>query len=197
MPDFISALEALSQNPYMSEVNYVSLNENQREFIRPDMWEATFATVPLAVYFPGHDIIKKRLTGIQPSIPTSVSGIQQIIRGYIINQKTSQNTSGTVNLVFTDREDQSITAFCNDWRNKISDPDNKYSFRKEVTIADVEHKILNTSRVPLRTLLYKTCQPNDIALNEEGTSDVEVTSSLSEVTLGLDFEHFKRIFHNI
>jgi hypothetical protein len=39
MPNFLSVIDALDGNDLMSQVNYVSVKDNNKEFIRPDMWE--------------------------------------------------------------------------------------------------------------------------------------------------------------
>jgi hypothetical protein len=197
MPSFLSAIQALAGNSNMENVNYIDISENHKEFIRKDTWELNFTKKPAAVYYPGDEIVKSRCTTVSPSLPTSIAGIQHNIRGFQINQKTSRNTAGTVNLTFVDREDQAITVMCDDWRNKISDNDNKYSFRKEDTIADLRYSMMNSSRFGIRDIIMLTCQPNDIGLQEEGDSEPEQSSSNSEVTLGLDFEHSKRIYNNL
>lgn len=197
MPTFLSVIDALSGNTMMSEVNYVSVRDNHREFILPNMWEVSWITRPAAVYYPGDEIFRARLNAIAPSIPTGITGIQQVIRGYTKNQKTSVSTNGTVTLTFIDKEDQSMTMFCDDWKNKISDPDTKYSFRTEDTMADIKHLILNTGRIPIRKLEYLGCQPSEVPLNEEGTGEAEISSHLGEIPLNLDFEHFTRVPLNL
>jgi len=197
MPSFISVIQALAGNTQMNYVNYESINDNQKEFIRPDLWDVEMTSKPAAVYYPGDPIFKARLTAFAPSISGTVSGISQVIRGYTIMQKTSKTTSGTISMTFVDREDQAITVFCDDWLQKISDRDKKYSFRKEDTICQLKHTIFNTSRIPIRTMEFYTCQPNSAELPEGGTSDVEVSATLSEIPLTLDFEHYTRTFNNL
>lgn len=197
MPSILSALKALGGNTNMSYVNYVDIKENGKEFIRKDMWDVEMTSKPQSVYYPGDPIFKARCSAVEPSISAEVSGIEQTIRGYTIKQKTSRNTSGSVTLTFIDREDQAIAVMVDDWKNKISDPDNKYSFRKQDTIADIKHTIFNSSRIPIRTLQYLTCQPNSAEMPEGGSSEAEQSESNSEISLVLDFEHYKRIFENI
>ena len=40
---------------------------------------------------------------------------------YVIFQRTGQSTSGQITLQFTDKEDQAISYFVDDWKCKISD----------------------------------------------------------------------------
>ena len=114
---------------------------------------------------------------------------------YVVIQKTGQNTSGTISLQFTDREDQAISYFVDDWRQKIADRDCKYSFRKEDLVCDAKLEIFNSSRVPVRTLKFYNCIIQDAQLDENGAA--EDGSDRADVPLNLQFEHYERIFENL
>lgn len=197
MPSFITVADALQGNDALKNVNYIDINESQREFIRKDTWEVKWIQPPRAVYFPGQAMMNARCTSYSSSISTSLSGISETIRGYKLNQKTTRDTSGSLTLEFVDKEDQAISIFAEDWANKISDAETKYSFRKEDTVAKIHIPIFNTSRIVIRELQFYACQPSDTGIKEEGSSEVEQSDHLGKVSMSLDFEHYKRIFRNI
>ena len=177
-------------------LNYDNLKETDKEFLRGDLWEFTIVNPPKVVYYPGDDIFKRRLIQINLGVDTSVNGFEKRMRGnYVVIQKTGQNTAGTISLQFTDREDQAISYFVDDWRQKISDRDCKYSFRKEDLVCDAKLEIFNSSRVPVRTLKFYNCIIQDAQLDENGAA--EDGSDRADVPLNLQFEHYERIFDNL
>jgi hypothetical protein len=180
----------------MNFIGYETYKDNNKEFLRSDLWEFTFFNPPKIVYYPGDTIFKARLNQVNTGIDTSVNGFEKRMRGnYVIFQQTGQNTSGQIQLSFTDREDQAISYFVDDWRQKIADRDTKYSFRKEDIVADARLVILNSSRIPVRTLEFYNCVIQDAGLDENGTA--EDGADRSDVPLSLRFEHYRRIFDNL
>lgn len=181
---------------HLGFLNYDNLKETDKEFLRGDLWEFTLVSPPKVVYYPGDDIFKRRLIQVNLGVDTSVNGFEKRMRGnYVVIQKTGQNTSGTISLQFTDREDQAISYFVDDWRQKIADRDCKYSFRKEDLVCDAKLEILNSSRVPVRTLKFYNCIIQDAQLDENGAA--EDGSDRADVPLNLQFEHYERIFENL
>lgn len=177
-------------------LSYDNLKETDKEFLRGDLWEFTLVNPPKVVYYPGDDIFKRRLIQVNLGVDTSVNGFEKRMRGnYVVIQKTGQNTSGTISLQFTDREDQAISYFVDDWRQKIADRDCKYSFRKEDLVCDAKLEIFNSSRVPVRTLKFYNCIIQDAQLDENGAA--EDGSDRADVPLNLQFEHYERIFDNL
>jgi hypothetical protein len=184
------------QSEYMKRINYHGIKHTNKEFLRSDLWEFTFSTPPAVVYYPGDDIIQERLTQVNPGIDTSVSGFTKTHRqNFQLMQQTGQLTSGTIQLSFIDREDQSITYFLDDWRNKIADRDTKFSFRKEDLVAQCEYFILNSQRVPVRKIIFYNCIITDAGITEEGAA--EDGGDRSDVSLTMSFEHYERIFMNL
>ena len=96
---------------YMKFIDYQSTyKDNNKEFLRGDMWELQFINVPKIVYFPGTDIFNARLNAVQEAIAYTVSGYEQRLRAnYTIIQQPAQHTAGTLSLAFVDKEDQAIT----------------------------------------------------------------------------------------
>ena len=107
---------------YMKFIDYTTYQDNNKEFLRGDMWEFEMTEPPKIVYYPGNQIINARLNQVNLGIDTSVSGFEKRMRGnYVIFQRTGQSTSGQLTLQFTDKEDQAISYFVDDWKMKISD----------------------------------------------------------------------------
>lgn len=186
----------VGQDKALGFLDYQNMKETEKEFLRGDLWEFTLVNPPKVVYYPGHDIFKKRLVQINLGVDTSVNGFEKRLRGnFVVLQKTGQNTAGTISLQFTDREDQAISYFVDDWRQKISDRDCKYSFRKEDLVSDAKLEIFNSSRVPVRTLMFYNCIIQDAQLDENGAA--EDGSDRADVPMNLQFEHYERIFDNL
>lgn len=184
-------------NGYMNFIDYHrSYKDNNKEFLRGDMWEFTIINPPKIVYYPGDKIFKSRLNQVNLGIDTSVNGFEKRMRGnYVIFQRTGQTTSGQISLQFTDREDQALTYFFEDWKNKICDKDTRYSFRKDDLVCDAQLVITNSSRVKVRTLNFYNCILRDAGFDENGSA--EDGTDRAEIPVSLDFEHYERIMDNL
>lgn len=182
---------------YMKFIDYQSTyKDNNKEFLRGDMWEFRFINAPKIVYYPGDDIFKSRLNQVNVGIDYSVNGFEKRMRGnYTIFQKTGQNTAGTLTLGFVDKEDQAITYFVDDWRQKVADRDTKYSFRKDDLVADCELVLTNSSRIKVRTLKFYNCIIQDAQIDENGVA--EDGTDRADVQLSMNFEHYERTHDNI
>ena len=182
---------------YMDFIDYTNTyKDNNKEFLRGDMWELKW-TPPAIVYWPGDDIINARLNAVNVQINYSVSGIQKRMRGnFTLYQQTGQETSGTLSLSFVDKEDQAISYFITDWRNRIADPDTKFSFRKDDLVAnEIELIITNSSRVSVRRLKFYNCIILDGTMDENGM-DQDGTDR-ADLQLSMAFEHYQRVWDNI
>jgi len=181
---------------HMNFIQYETYKDNNKEFLRGDMWELEFTNPPKIVYFPGNDLINARLNQVNLGIDTSSSGFEKRMRGnYVIFQQTGQQTSGQITLQFTDREDQAISYFADDWRQKIADRDTKYSFRKDDLVCDIKLVITNSSRIDVRTLKFYNCIIQDAGLDENGVA--EDGTDRAEVPITLKFEHYSRDWENL
>lgn len=197
MATVASLVRSQGSDARMKFIDYQNTyKDNNKEFLRGDMWELKCLNAPKIVYYPGDDIINARLNSVQVGIDYSATGITKQMRGgWRIEQKTNQNTSGTLTLSFVDREDCSITYFVTDWRDKIADPDTKYSFRKDDLVSDWCLTITNAQRIDVKTLKFYNCQFSDAPVNENGELDSE--SDRADVTLSLTFEHYTREHNNL
>ena len=170
--------------------------DGNKEFLRGDMWELKVVNAPKIVYYPGDEIINARLNSVQVGIDYSATGIEKRMRGgWSIQQRTNQNTSGTLSLSFVDREDGAISYWVTDWRNKIADPDTRYSFRKDDLVCDLQLVITNAQRIDVKHIDFFNCQFQDAPLNENG--ELESETDRADVSLSLTFEHYSRTIDNI
>lgn len=181
---------------YMTFVDYNNYKDNNKEFLRGDMWQLNWVP-PTIVYWPGDPIMNARLNTVNVALNYGVTGIQKRMRGnFSIYQQTGQDTSGTLTLGFVDREDQAISYFVTDWRNKVADPDTKFSFRKDDLVAkEITLNILNSSRIPVRTIKFYNCIVMDAPMDENGL-DSDGTDR-ADIQLSMMFEHHERTFTNI
>ena len=114
---------------------------------------------------------------------------------YVIRQQTGQQTSGQLTLSFIDKEDQAISYFLDDWRQKIADRDTKYSFRKDDLVCDCKLILTNSSRISVRELIFYNCIIMDAPLDENGAA--EDGTDRADINLSLAFEHYSREFTNL
>lgn len=190
-------VEQNKDNMYMSFIDYEhTYRDDNKEFLRGDMWQFYFVNKPRIVYYPGDEIINARLNNVNVSVDSSVNGFEKRFRGgFVSRQQTGQNTSGSLSLSFVDKEDQAISYWVDDWKQKVCDRDTKYSFRKEDLVCDCKLVITNSSRLSVRELYFFNCIIMDAPLDESG---VEADGSdRSDVQLSLAFEHYQRKFTNI
>lgn len=195
---FIDAKEMTKTNDTLNYINYNNISEEHKEFLRSDVWDFTFTSVANAVYFPGMDLIHTRLMGVSPQFPTGLGLMQATIRQFTINQAViSGTTAGSLSMDFMDREDQAITIWLDDWRDKMGDREYRYAFRKEDTIANGRLTMMNSSRKPIRIYSVYTIQPADVGagINPSFTSDDP--QNTGQISANFNFEHFKLDWRNI
>lgn len=188
---FLDVATIIGDNDNLDYINYESISEEHKEFLRSDMWDLEFLQAPAACYFPGNELLKKRTKGTTPSFPTELGEISADIRHFTIRQKTiSGTTKGTISVDYVDREDQAIRFFLDDWRDKIWNRQNRYAFRKEDTIATLKLTQFNSSRVPIIEYVMYAVQPDAIGdpFNSAFTSDDPANTGEFSVTFS--FEHY-------
>lgn len=172
-------------------LNYDKMRENGREFLRKDHWEASFITTPGVVYVPPQGLLNLRVTSFTTAIDSEISGIEADLRGYNVKQKGKVKTSGSITLTMIDREDQSLAYMKDSWAEAICGRDTMFSNAKSDLVADIKLTMYNSSRIPVRTLTFYSCQPNENELNEVDFAD-DASANLGELSLTLDFEHYRR-----
>lgn len=171
-------------------------HDDNKEFLRGDMWQFEMFNAPKIVYYPGDFIMNARLNSVNVSIDSSVNGFEKRMRGnYVLRQQTDQSTSGQLALSFVDKEDQAISYFIDDWKQKIADRDTKYSFRKDDLVCDCRLQLTNSSRIEVRELIFYNCIIMDAALDENGQQDSG--TDRADIQLSMAFEHYERNFKNL
>lgn len=192
----VSELVRGGSNEYMKFIDWEkTYKDDNKEFLRGDMWHFEM-TPPKIVYYPGDQIMNARLNAVNVQLDSSINGFEKRMRGnFVIRQQTGQSTSGNLTLSFIDKEDQAISYFVDDWKQKIADRDTKYSFRKDDLVCDCKLTITNSSRIGVRTLNFWNCIIMDAPLDENG-ADMDGTDR-ADVQLTLFFEHYERNFDNL
>lgn len=189
----------IGKDKTLGYINYETLKEDHKEFLRSDMWDLEFIEAPHAVYFPGNTLLKARTTGCTPSFGGGVGEIEAIIRQFRIRQTViSGTTSGTISVQYMDREDQAIRIFLDDWRDKIWNRNNRFTFRKEDTIATLRLTQYNSTRKPLVKYIMYACQINggqDDIINKGFTSDDP--SNIGDYDVTYSFEHYELEWCNL
>lgn len=195
---FLDAKELLLQNDALNYINYDTLSEEHKEFLRSDVWDFQFTQPANAVYFPGNALLKARTQAVNPQFPVALGQMQAVIRQFTIQQTTiSGTTAGSLSIDYNDREDQAIMAWLDDWRDKCGDREHRYTFRKEDLIAQGRLTVYNSSRKPIRIYTVMTIQPTDVGngLNPSLTSDDP--QNVGTISATFSFEHFRLDWKNI
>ncbi len=184
-------------NGHQSFIDYQqTYKDDNKEFLRGDMWEWKFTNAPKIVYYPGDKIINARLVAVNVGTDSSIISFDKRFRNeYVIRQDTGVNTSGTITLSMIDKEDQALSYFFDDWHQKIADRDTKYSFRKDDLVADGQLILTNSSRIAVRTLNFYNLHLQDSPLDENGTT--ESGTDRADIQVSLFFEHYDRTFNNL
>lgn len=194
---FIDYIQLGVPQSFMGYVEYPKLRGAEREFLWDHNWDIDIPTPPRAIYWPGLEFLKTRLTSMSIEIPKELQGeIRAEIRGFSIIQAGGFKSSGSVTMNFIDFEDQVIFAMANSFLEAGGGNRYKFMLRKPDTIIPEMHVyILNSSRLPVRkyvlyTLVFKSYEANT---NEYPTEPGE---GRHEVTLTFDYEHFEMIILN-
>lgn len=196
---FLEAKSLLEKNDQLSYINYDDLNQSGYEFLRSDLWDFQFTVPAPAVYFPGNDFVRRRMRAVTPTFNSSIGQLGAVIRGFQIWQNTySGTTAGTITIEYQDFEDQAIMAWLDDWREKLGDRSNRFSFRKQDTVAQGELTVFNSSRVAIRKYTIKSIQlqdPGASGLYSPGFNS-EDPSDLGQISANFSFEHMELSWEN-
>jgi hypothetical protein len=191
---FLESIDLLaSANDPLNYIEYDKINEEQKEFLRSDLWDLQFLEAPHAVYFPGNDLLRLRTTEVNPSFNAGLGEISAVIRQFKIRQTViSGQSDGTISVNYVDREDQAIRSFIHDWREKLWALKNRYTFRKEDTIGTIKLTQFNSSRKPIAEWKMYAVQLQDgdaDAMNKAFNSDDP--SNNGEFSVTYSFEHYE------
>lgn len=195
---FLDAKELLLQNDGLNYINYETLSEEHKEFLRSDIWDFQFTEPAAAVYFPGNALLKARTQAVNPQFPVGLGQMQAVIRQFTIQQTTiSGTTAGSLSIDYNDREDQAINAWLDDWRDKCGGREHRYVFRKEDTIAQGRLTMYNSSRKPIRIYDVLTMQPTDIGNGLNPAFNSDDPQNVGQISATFSFEHFRLTWKNV
>lgn len=195
---FLDAKEIILQNDGLNYINYETLSEEHKEFLRSDMWDFQFTEPAAAVYFPGNAMLRARTQAVNPQFPVGLGQMTAVIRQFTIQQTTiSGTTAGTIGIDYNDREDQAIMAWLDDWRDKVGGRENRYVFRKEDTIAQGRLTVYNSSRKPIRIYNILTIQPTDVGNGLNPALNSDDPQNVGTISATFAFEHFELEWKNI
>lgn len=196
---FLDTRALLEKNDSLNYINYDEIREEHKEFLRSDLWDLEVIEAAHAVYFPGNQMLKVRTTGVSPSFGGGLTEIEATIRQFRIRQTViSSTTSGTISVTYIDREDQAIRIFLDDWREKLWGRENRYTYRKEDTIATWRLTHFNSSRKPIAKFLMYAIQPSsgiDETINK--SFDSGDPQNIGEYNITYSFEHYSLEWCNI
>lgn len=195
---FLDEKEILQQNDTLNYINYETISEDNKEFLRSDVWDFTFTQAANAVYFPGNALLKARTQAVNPQFPVGLGQMSAVIRQFTIQQTTiSGTTAGTISIDYNDREDQAITAWLDDWRDKCGTRESRFSWRKEDTIAQGRLTMMNSSRKPIRIYEILTIQPTDVGNGLNPAFNSDDPQNVGQVSATFAFEHYHLAWKNI
>lgn len=195
---FLDAKEMILQNDGLNYINYETLSEEHKEFLRSDVWDFQFTQAANAVYFPGNALLKARTQAVNPQFPVGLGQMTAVIRQFTIQQTTiSGTTAGTIGIDYNDREDQAIMAWLDDWRDKCGGRENRFTFRKEDTIAMGRLTIFNSTRKPIRIYSVLTMQPTDVGNGLNPSLNSDDPQNVGQISATFSFEHFHLDWKNI
>jgi len=195
---FIDAKEIIMQNDGLNYINYETLSEEHKEFLRSDVWDFQFTEPAAAVYFPGNAMLRARTQAVNPQFPVGLGQMTAVIRQFTIQQTTiSGTTAGSMGIDYNDREDQAIMAWLDDWRDKCGGRENRYVFRKEDTIANGRLTVYNSSRKPIRIYQVLTMQPTDVGNGLNPALNSDDPQNVGTISATFSFEHFELEWKNI
>lgn len=166
--------------------DYLRVAEGNLELIRNDLWDIDI-TMPTAVYNPGTELLKVRLTSVETGQVSEPVLIEKKILGHTVYSPGGRDSSpAEVTLNFIDREDQAITFMINDYRDQNADARTSFGRHKSELITSLVVTFYNTLLKPVRKITYYdgmyggSTLPN--AIGEHGSDN-------SEVALNIKFQH--------
>jgi hypothetical protein len=189
---FLDSVDVLNGNDNLGYINYNDLKQSNKEFLRSDTWDFKFTQHPAAAYFPGNDFIRKRLMNVNLAVPTQLGMMSANLRGFQLNQVTySGTTSGTISLDFMDMEDQAITLWLDDLRDKYGSRKNRFAFRLEDTRGEAVVTIFNSSRIPIREYVLYGMQLQDPGNGLNPPLSGDDPQNVGQISCTWVFDHFE------
>ena len=195
---FLNSQDFINTDDALSYLNYASLIEDNKEFLRTDMFNFEFIPVSksgsrvLNIDLI-NKILKESLIKIEPCFPSAPCEIAAIFRSWPKQRQstTINNTSGYIILKFNNKHEYELLKFIEDWKNN-SKREGRFAFLKEDVVADGKLTMFNTSRKPVRIYNLYT-----MYIMGDETDKLNDTANKEEVYLQLGFEHFTLDWENV
>jgi hypothetical protein len=197
MANFLDLLQLGIPQGYMGYVEYPKMSGGGKEILWQHTWDIDIPVPPRAVYYPGLDVIKTRLKGMEFDVGKDLAGNVDVnMRGFHILQAAGFESNGTITLNFVDFEDQVIYAMAMSFMQVSGANRYKFHVRKEdVIIPEFHIYFLNSSRLPVRkvtlyTLVFKS-------YDADYSTPGEPSGGREEVSLTFDYEHHDITIMNV
>jgi hypothetical protein len=159
---FLQVSDMVSQYDSLNYIQYDQIRQTKQDFLLSNQWDWDWVTRPKAVFMPDNSYLKAHMKGCTPTFNSQIGEVSATIRHNKIRQSVmSGDQGGTITIEYEDFEDQGISAWLDDWREKFGDRKYHYAFRLEDTYADGLLTQFNSSRRPIRKWTVQTIQLND------------------------------------
>lgn len=176
-------------------VNFRRINESGKEIRRKDYWLLEIET-PKGIYFPGNELIQIRTNSFTTGISDDIQVLDRSIRGFKVKQGAKpSDTSGQMQLTLSDRIDQTISYFIDQWKQAIGNRDELSGLPKELYVSPViTATYFDINENPIRQIRFINCFLSTGGLPEDGDAEPSIED---ELTISIDYEHFYREFKNV
>lgn len=176
------------------KINYRKISEANTEFRRSDYWLITI-TPPKGLYFPGNELLQIRTNTFSTGITDDPTVLNKKIRTFTINQGAKpEATNGVMELELSDRIDQSIAYWIDQWKLALGERDQLSGLAKELYISpSIRAAYFDINEVKVRELLFVDCMIESAKLPEDGTDAPELEGNIS---VSIAYQHFYRTFNN-
>jgi len=178
-----------------SVINYAKINEANKEFRRSDYWLLDIEP-PVGVYFPGNDLVQIRTSAFTTGISDNPTIMDKQIRTFtVIQAGKPENISGSMSLTITDRIDQTIAYWIDQWKLACGDRDSLSGLPLDQYISRViTATYYNINEVAVRQIKFLNCVIENSDLPEDGSNTPEIEDDIS---LQIRYAHFQRVFDNL
>lgn len=170
----------------MKYITRKDIREDNNDFKTSFHWELVVTKWPLAVYYPGDRMFKTRLVSVTPPAAPEIPINTENIHGFDILSYGQPSSSGILSGQFQDFVDQSIENLFLDWREKISDYEDKLGLPKTELVMDAELMQLDRELNPIKRWKMQTGLLSSFGGNETFNNE---QTNLGKIDFSINFEH--------
>ncbi|MCQ2209217.1 MAG: hypothetical protein MJZ34_02885 [Paludibacteraceae bacterium] len=176
----------LSNNDMLNYLSYTNMIDGTRELLTSDKWDWEILEPPSAVYYPGMDFIKRRVSEITfPADAFNHTAIDTpTIRGFQVPAQPGQIPlkNQSVTIKFVDYEDQTMYVWLTDWAFKCCDPITQKSYRASDLRCRNKYWRLNALNKPVRSWVHEHCIINGYNIEEPMDSQKSTVGEAMSLT---------------